>query len=306
MPTYADPIQYPLAAPTVSTTTYTVDFLLQNPARVTRIVNDLTLSNFFLDDIFTIGGDVSGGAVLYDQATTLDTYTNRDVERIEPGTEAPIVGGVRTAPLVAQVEKFGGKFVMTQEAIDRNDQSRFRNQTRRLANTIVRKMHQRGLAELAANITAFSRTASGISWSDALALTMTTAAANNMPAYDFAATATANELAEMGYAYDTLIVHPTEALSLRALYKGELSNVLRDNGITTFISTPRKAAASAYFLAGGAVGEMRLEHPLRTTTANEVTSAPTMIEQTWTQSLVNPVMFVTDPYAILEVTGLEA
>jgi hypothetical protein len=36
--------------------------------------------------------------VLYDQATTLDTYTNRDVERIEPGTEAPIVGGVRPAP----------------------------------------------------------------------------------------------------------------------------------------------------------------------------------------------------------------
>jgi hypothetical protein len=306
MPTYADPIQYPLAAPTVSTTTYTVDFLLANPTRITRIVNDLTLSNFFLDDIFTIGGDVQGGALLYDQATTLDTYTDRDVERIEPGTEAPIVGGVRTAPLVAQVEKFGGKFVMVAEAIRRNDQSRMRNQTRRLANTIVRKMHQRGLAELAANISTFSRTATGVSWSDALALTMTTAAANNMPGYDFAAVQTANENAEMGYAYDTLIVNPTEALSLRAIYKGELSNVLRDNGITTFISTPRKSATSAYFLAGGAVGEMRLEEPLRTNVANEVTSAPTMVEQTWVQSLVNPVMAVTDPYAILEVTALEA
>jgi hypothetical protein len=31
-----------------------------------------------------------------------------------------------------------------------------------------------------------------------------------------------------------------------------------------------------------------------------------MIEQTWVQSLVNPVMYVTDPYAILEVTSLEA
>lgn len=306
MPTYNDPITYPLGPPTVSTTTYTVDFLLQNPTRVTRVVNDLTLRNFFLDDIFAIGGDVSGGAVLYDQATTLDTYTNRDVERIEPGAEAPIVGGVRTAPLVAQVEKFGGKFPMTAEAIRRNEIGRMRNQMRRLANTIVRKMHQRGLSELAANISTFSRTASGISWSDALALTVQTAAANNMPAYDFAATVTANENLEMGYDYDTLIVNPTEALSLRAIYKGELSNVLRDNGITTFISTPRKAAASAYFLAGGAVGEMRLEEPLRTTTADELSSAPTMVEQTWVQSLVNPVMYVTDPYAILEVTGLEA
>jgi hypothetical protein len=238
MPTYADPIQFPLSAPTVSTTTYTVDFLLQNPTRVTRIVNDLTLSNFFLDDIFAIGGGgVDAGVVLYDQATTLDSYTDRDVERIEPGAEAPIVGGVRTAPLVAQVEKFGGKFVMTAEAIRRNDQSRMRNQMRRLANTITRKMHQRGLAEIAANITTFSRTATGVSWSDALALTMTTAAANNMP---------------------------------------------------------------------GAVGEMRLEEPLRTVTVDESRSAPTLIEQTWVQSLVNPVMFVTDPYAILEVTALEA
>jgi hypothetical protein len=127
-----------------------------------------------------------------------------------------------------------------------------------------------------------------------------------MPAYDFAAVNTASENAEMGYDYDTLIVNPTEALSLRALYKGQLSAVLADNGITTFISTPRKSAASAYFLAGGQVGEMRLEEPLRTTTADETTSAPTMIEQTWVQSLVNPVVFVTDPYAILEVTALEA
>lgn len=306
MPTYADPIQYPLGPPTVSTTTYTVDFLLQNPTRVTRIVNDLTLSNFFLGDVFTIGGTVDGGAVLYDQATTLDTYADRDVERIEPGREAPIVGGVRTAPLVAQVEKFGGKFVMTAEAIKRNDTGRMRNQMRRLANTIIRKMNQRGLSELAANVTTYSRTATGTSWADALALTMTTRAANNVPAFDFASAQTANENNEMGYDFDTLIVNPSDALNLRAIYGSELSSVLRDFGITNLISTPRKTATSAYLLAAGAVGEIRLEEPLRTTTANEVTSAPSMVEQTWVQSLVNPVMYVTDPYAILEITGLTA
>lgn len=305
MPTYSDPIQYPLAPATVSTTTYTVDFLLQNPTRVTRIVNDLTLSNFFLTDILSVGGEVNGGMVLYDQATVLDTYTNRDVERIEPGAEAPIVGGVRPAPAAAPVEKFGGKFVMTAEAIRRNDQSRMRNQMRRLANTITRKMNQRGLAEIATNITTFSRTASGTSWSDALALTMTTKAANNIPMFDIASAIAANEANEMGYSYDTLIVNPTDALSLRAIYGGELSNVLRDLGVGRLIPTPRKSATSAYLLASGVVGELRLEEPLRTTTANEVTSAPTMIEQTWVQSLVNPVMYVTDPYAILEITGLE-
>jgi len=306
MPTYADPIQYPLAAPTVSGTTYTVDFLLNNPTRITRVVNDLTLSSFFLNDIFTMGGGVEGGAILYDQATTLDTYTDRDVERIEPGREAPIVGGIRVAPLVAQVEKYGGKFVMTAEAIRRNDMGRMRNQMRRLANTITRKMNQRGLAELAANVTTFSRTASGVSWADALALTMTTQAANNVPAFDFASVLTANEQLEMGYEYDTLIINPSDALNLRAIYGTNLSAVLRDFGITNLISTPRKTATSAYFLASGAVGEIRLEEPLRTVVAEETRSAPTLIEQTWVQSLVNPVMVVTDPYAILEVTGLTA
>lgn len=306
MPTYADPIQFPLGPPTVSGTTYTVDFLLNNPTRVTRIVNDLTVSSFFANRIFTIGGDVQGGAVLYDQATTLDTYTNRDVERIEPGAEAPIVGGVRTAPLVAQVEKYGGKFPMTAEARRRNDVGRMTNQMRRLANTITRKINQRALAEVAANISTYSRTASGVSWSDALALVMTTKAANNIPAFDFASVQSANEANQMGYSYDTLIIHPTDKLSLVALYGETLDAVLRNFGITDVISTPQKTTASAYFLAAGLVGEMRLEEPMRTTTADETTSAPTMVEQTWVQTLVNPVVYVTDPYAIIEVTGLQA
>src|SRR4051812_23597972 len=102
--TAADPIINPLAPPTVSGTTYTVDFLLNNPTRVTRVVADLVMANFFLDRVFSTGGDVQGGAVLYDQANYLDIYTDRDVERVEPGTEAPIVTGQRTAPLVALVE----------------------------------------------------------------------------------------------------------------------------------------------------------------------------------------------------------
>lgn len=300
----ADAIQYPLAAPTISGTTYTVDFLLNNPTRVTRIVNDLVVQNFFLDEVFATGGDVQGGAVLYDQATAYDVYTDLDVERIEPGEEAPIVTGQRGAPLTAQVEKFGGKFPITDEARRRNNMSRFTNQTRRLANTIVRKMHQRGLAELAAVITAQSRTAATISWTQAMALTGTTRAPALMPMRSIAAARKESENNEMGYVYDTLIANPTEAEALRVCYGNELTAVLGDNGIRNLISTPRKAAGSVYILAGRQVGEMRLEEPLRTTSDRE--GAPTLREQTWVQSLVNPVMFVTDPFAILELTGTNA
>lgn len=304
--TYPDPIVNPLLPPTVSGTTYTVDFLLNNPTRVNAVVADLTMSNFFLNTVFSTGGDVQGGAVLYDQANYLDTYTDRDVERIEPGAEAPIVGGVRTGPYVAAVEKFGGKFATTAEARRRNQVGTYNNQLRRLANTIVRKMHQRGIATLDAAISAYTRTGAGLSWGDAIGVSALNITPAEEPTADFAAILAALENLEMGYSYDTLIVNPQEAKFLRILYKNELRAVLSDNGITNFIVTPRQTAGSAKVLAGGQVGEMRLEEPLRTTTADELTSAPSLVEQTWTQSLVNPVFFVTDPYALFELTGLAA
>jgi hypothetical protein len=213
---------------------------------------------------------------------------------------------VRVAPFVAPVEKFGGKFPITYEARRRNNVAVLNRQIRRLSNTIVRKMHQRGLAELAAAVTAYSRTASGTSWGDAMALTYTTSSPGARPARDFAAAQAEAETNEFGYTYDTLIANPAEAEALRVVYDSNLDGVLSDNGITEMISTPRKTAGSAYLLAGGEVGEMRLEEPLRTSTADELQSAPTMIERTWVQSLVNPVFFVTDPYAIIEITGLDA
>jgi hypothetical protein len=307
-----NPTFYPLAGPTVSGTTYTVDFLLNNPTRVNRVVNDLTLTNFFLDQVFSMPGNgVEGGAVLYEQATQNWTYLDRDVERIEPGREAPIVKSSRPTILTAQVEKFGGKFPTTAEARRRNDVGAFNRELQKLANTIVRKMHQRGLAELAAAVATYSRTASGVSWLDAIGLTMTTQAPNLGAAYDLAKARQESENNELGYTYDTLIVNPQERVSLDAFYPGRggapgLNDVLNAYGIRNLISTPRKTAGTAYLVAAGQVGEIRLEEPLRTTTADETTSAPTMIEQTWTQSLVNPVMYVTDPYAILELTGLAA
>jgi hypothetical protein len=300
--TYGDAITNPLSGPTISGTLITVDFLLNNPTRVTRIVADMTMANFFLDRVFSTGGDVQGGAVLYDQANFIDVYTDRDVERVEPGEEAPIVTGPRIAPLIAQVEKFGGKFPVTDEARRRNNLSRINNHMRRVANTIVRKMNQRGLAELAAAISANSRTASSVSWSAAMSLTYTTSSPAGRPARTFTAAAAESERNEMGYSYDTAIVNPNEAESLRTVYAESLDKVLSDNGIDDLIVTPRKTAGSVYLLAGGSVGELRLEEPLRTVSERE--GAPQLREQTWIQSMVNPIMYVTDPFAIIEMTGV--
>lgn len=300
--TYPDAITNPLGPPTVSGTTVTVDFLLNNPTRVTRIIADLVMSNFFLDRVFATGGDVQGGAVLYDQPYSLDVYTDRDVERVEPGNEFPILTGHRIAPLVAQVEKFGGKFPVTDEARRRNNISRVTNHMRRVANTIVRKMNQRGIAELNAVIAATGRTASSISWGAALTTSLTTATPATRPARSFAQAILEAETNEAGYSYDTCIIHPNEAETLRSVYGDTLDAMLADQGINDLIVTPRATAGTALILAGGSVGELRLEEPLRTITERE--GAPELREQTWVQSAVNPVMYVTDPFAIIQLTGI--
>lgn len=300
--TYPSPIQNPLSGPTVSGTTVTVDVLLNTPTRVNRIVADLVMSNFFLNRVFSVGGDVQGGAVIYDQPTYLDIYTNRDVEQVAPGAEFPILTGVRVAPLVAQVQKFGGKFPVTDEARRRNSLTVVTNQMRRVANTIVRKMNQRGIAELNAVVAATGRSASSISWSAALTTSLTTATPATRPARTFAQAMLEAELNEAGYQYNTVIMHPNEAETLRSVYGVTLDAILGDQEIDDMIVTPRQPAGQALILAGGSVGELRLEEPMRTITERE--GAPELREQTWVQSAVNPVMFVTDPYAVIQMTGI--
>src|SRR5499427_4055794 len=120
---YANPAAHPLGPPTVSATTITVDIALNSPTRVTRTIMDLTLQRFFADRVFTNQGGVTGGAVIYDVALTNDIYLERDIARVAPGQEFPIVTSLRRAPQVAAVEKWGGKFFTTDEARDRNDVS---------------------------------------------------------------------------------------------------------------------------------------------------------------------------------------
>src|SRR3954453_10453137 len=134
--TFMNPVQHPLGAPTVSTTTMTVDLALNAPTRVTRTLMDLTLQRFFADRVFSNTGGVSGGAVVYDELLANDLYTDRDIERVAPGDEFPLIPSSRRAPKVAEVEKWGGKFFVTIEARDRNDVSVFVRNVRQLSNTI--------------------------------------------------------------------------------------------------------------------------------------------------------------------------
>src|SRR5262245_49833950 len=98
---------HPLGPPTISGTNITVDLMLNQPTRITRMISDLTLQRFLADRIFASAGGVTGGAVVYDEETTNQLYLARDVQRVEPGAEFPVLTGERLVPKVAEVEKWG-------------------------------------------------------------------------------------------------------------------------------------------------------------------------------------------------------
>lgn len=294
------PVSYPLGPPTYQGNQLTVDTALNQPTRITRRIADLTLTNLIVSQIFAPAGSVSGGAVVYDQAMLNELYLDRDVERVGPGDEFPNVTSVRTAPRVAEVEKWGGKFFVTDEARDRNNQSSFNNQVTQLANTITRKINQRAVAELEAAITALggAATFTGQDWS--AVVTAGTAASSNaaFPAADFAMAQMLADVDELGVTYDLWLLNPMQRMQLAVVYGDRLDQVLSAHNLAIFASN-RVPNGTAYALARGQVGELRIEKALGTETWREPKT-----EKSWVQSSVRPVMYVTNPYSIKKVVGL--
>jgi hypothetical protein len=299
MPTF----EYPLGNPTVSGTTISVDLMLNQPTRITRYLSDLTLRGYWADKVFTPSGGVSGGAILYTQLTQNELFvsSSRDVQNVEPGAEFPLVTFDRPTPLVKPVEKFGGKFFVTDEARDRNDPMMLQQGAQRLSNTISRRIHTNAVAEIDAQITALggsAQTATGNDWSAVVTTGSSATNAPGWPAADFAKVQLLADQKELGVQFDTWILNPVNANEFRLAYGNEWNAVLADAGVS-FVVTNRVTAGTAYVVESGQVGQMRLEKPLSTETWREQAT-----QRTWVQSDVRPVFIITNPYGIAKVTGL--
>lgn len=296
-----NPVAHPLAAPTFVGNTVSVDTMLQQPTRITAFLQDITLQRFLLDRLFSSDGGVTGGAVVYDLLTENELYLDRDVEPVAPGAEFPIVTSSRRAPKVAEVEKFGGKYFFTDEARDRNDQSAFRNENIKLGNTIVRKLNARAVETMNAAIVANGGLSEfvGNDWSAAIPGGSNPTLPAATPAADFARANLLADQRELGVRYNIAIVNPVQLNELRLFYAGNLAQMLADNGYDEVYASNRVAVGTAFFVAEGQLGEMRLEQPLATETWREPGT-----QRTWVQSSVRPVMFVNNPFAVVRATGL--
>jgi hypothetical protein len=294
-------IAYPLAAPTLTGNVLTVDIALKQPTRITRRIMDLTLQKFIVDRIFAIGGGVSGGSVVYDQATVNELYTDREVERVGPGDEFPVVGSQRPTPKVALVEKWGGKFFITDEARDRNDTVFFNNQVTQLSNTIVRRVNTNAVVTLEAAITALGGAGTFVGHNWGTVVTGGSSQTNNSgwPAADIANAQFLADVDELGVTYHLWLVNPKQKLQLAITYGDKLDQVLASMGIEMFASN-RITNGTAYAVARNQVGEIRVEQALGTEAWRENST-----QRNWVQSSVRPVMYVTNPYSIKKVTGLD-
>lgn len=300
MSTYSA-VSHPLGPPTYSGTTVTVETMLQQPTRITKMLMDITLQRFIADRVFASGGGVSGGAVVYDVQSANELYLDRDVQEVTPSSEFPIVTSSRRAPETATVRKWGAKVFITDEARDRNDGTAFMNQLRQLANTQVRKINQNAIATMEASITASSQTFAGRNWSTVVVGGSSQSNVDQFPARDFMLAIQSADEDELGIEYNLALINPQEATRLGLIYgpgwRGIISGLV-EGGMTIVVSN-RVAAGVMYILAEKQVGEMRIEKPLGTATWREEKT-----ERTWVQSSVRPVMFVNNPYAVIKVTGL--
>ena len=55
----ADAVSFPLAGPSVAGTNLTVDLLLADPQRVSRLIANLALQRFFVDRVFAPAGAIT-------------------------------------------------------------------------------------------------------------------------------------------------------------------------------------------------------------------------------------------------------
>lgn len=301
MPAFRDDSAYPYGTPGIAGTTVTLDWLTQDPKRVTRAIANLALHGYFVDRIFAPAGTITGGAVVYDRALENELFSSRDVARVEPGGAFPLITTERGAPRTTQVEKYGGEFFVTDEAKRRNRTGAINKDIQRLANTIQRKTQQRALAELTAAVTEHSRTAVGTRWDTAAGTSTQTQVATVGPLADLTMVEQSNETLELGYSYNFAIMNPADWRNFRLAAGGQTSEakaLLADSNINGVWVTNRKVAGSVYWLAERQVGEMGYEVPLSTATWRDQKH-----QVDWFQSSVLPVVYVTDPFAVLETTG---
>jgi hypothetical protein len=299
------PVTYPLGPPSVSGTQITLDVALNNPTVIIREIAQLAQQKFFANRVFSDAGGVEGGAVLYELPPTIatDLFAERGFQVVAPGNEAPELTFLRGVPTIAKPQKIMGKFKVLKEQRKRNQTRVLQRAMVQSANTIALTLDAMAVSVLNAAISANSRTLSGQSWATAAGTTFTTRSGTNVATSDLLSARKAVELEQRGVNLDSALIHPNQELSLAQAASSmgvTIDQIFATAGIENWFSSPRVTAGTAILYESGQVGGWANEFPLELNQWVEEKTDNT----NWNQWSVSPAMFVDNPYALLELTGV--
>jgi len=297
------PDLFPPLAPTVSGIRVSMDWFLQNPARVEHVIADLAAQRFIADRILTPGPTATGGAVIYDQVLANELYMGRDVQSIEPGMEFPVLNQLEAAPLVARVTKWGGAARYSYEQIRRDRRDVLARGFTQLSNTIVKKVDGNAIAALRA-APILTGAAAG-SW----------AATPGSIVKDIQTGMTAVDKLDMGYRITDALITPTTHLKMitnatllsllpregvrptvpNPIASGELQNVL---GLTWY-PTNRVTDDEVILVSGRVAGSISDEIPFYSRVIDEPDRESRLVQAARPVSI-----YITDPKSCYRITGV--
>lgn len=305
--TVQDPVTQPLGPATVSGTTYTVDFLVNNPTVIPGIIRTLVAGNrgYFADKIFNSPNiPVNGGVVIGEPTKPNELFLpeGKSLAPRAPGAEAPRVGATRGEPQLYFPESWSGSLEITNEAKRRNQTYTITRQMTQIANTFTNIIQKRAVEILLAFCEAESsaRTkANKTNWVTAAEAEAAKIKASESPAVDLAYVLSLFELDEAGYAPKWMILHPNDALLLNTIFGVQGVGPLLDYYGLTMVPTPRITEGEAFFVAESGIGDLLWEQPLQ-----QETEYVARRKTTVTTLEAVPVFVPLDYLGVWRLTGL--
>lgn len=298
-----DKTVFPLSAPSISDGAITVDLMLKEPTRIDNYISQLVEKNL-LSTLFYNSVSAEGGALMFDQMTENVAHADNEPGVVSPGGEFPILWTSDAEPKLVTVQKTGGKFPVTDEAIRRNDQAGLQRKIRQVANTMVRDLDRRGMAAMHSAMEQIPDTLAVESgnWQSELTTTKANTTAQSGSGVVTADLARATNLVEntdLGYVLDTIVLHPDDALNLKLLLgSNEWTQVLGGQGLTPHVTTAAMKG-SPILLAAHQIGSMGVETPISTEAWRDPET-----QKMWSQTWASVAFGITDPFAMVVLDGV--
>lgn len=288
--------------PDLSAGRLSVDWLMNQPTMLVQKLSEVIASEQLMPLFYSpYPGQLQAGSLAYVQLGEEHLYVIGGTDAIEqrlPGAEYGVVGGDFPEPKIAKVEDYGAKVQILDEERKRNSLLAFNTKIGQLANTIRAKIDQRAYALI--NASPAPTIPATTAW-DNLVLVGPDATITPGPSRPSALFAQAQGLVDadgQGVVLDILLCNPDQAVDLRTAYMDNLPALLGAFGLT--LRTSRHVpAGTAWLLERGRPGVVAHEDRL---TIDTIDDRPT--RSTWVQGFEVPAFAVTNPRAMVKLSGL--